>query len=52
MTVPIANCLVHGEQPPQLEIDVLQALWFDEASIGGEQMTINVIANTRQTCAP
>jgi hypothetical protein len=50
--VPIANCFVHGELPSQLEIDALQALWSDEAGIGSEQMTINVIAGTRQTGAP
>ena len=50
--MPIANCFVHDELPPQLEIDALTAVWSEEAGIGSEQMTITVIAGTRQTGVP
>jgi hypothetical protein len=49
--VPIANCFVHDDVPPELEIDALTTLWSEEAGVGSEQMTINVIASTRQTGA-
>jgi hypothetical protein len=50
--VPIANCFVHDDVPPELEIDALTALWSEESGIGSEQMTINVIGGTSQTGAP
>jgi hypothetical protein len=50
--VPIANCFVHDDVPPGLEIDALTALWSEESGVGSGQMTINVIAGTRQTGAP
>jgi hypothetical protein len=50
--VPIANCFVHDEVPPELEIDALTALWSEEAGVGTEQMTMNVISGSRQTGEP
>jgi hypothetical protein len=50
--VPIANCFVHDELRADLEGDALTALWSEESGIGSEQMTINVIAGTRQYGAP
>ena len=50
--MPIANCFVHDDVSPELEIDVLTALWSEESGVDSEQMTINVIAGTRQTGAP
>jgi hypothetical protein len=50
--VPIVNCFVHDDVSPELEIDALTALWSEESGVDSEQMTINVIAGTRQTGAP
>jgi hypothetical protein len=50
--VPIANCYIHDDLSPEFEIDALTALWSEEARVGSEQMTINVIAGTRQAGAP
>jgi hypothetical protein len=50
--VPIANCFVHDQLTPELELDALTRLWSQESGVGREQMTINVIAGTRQTGAP
>lgn len=50
--MPIANCFVHDDLSPELEIDALTALWSEESGVGGEQMTLNVVAGTRQTGAP
>ena len=46
--MPIANCFVHGEVRTDVEFDALTALWSEESGIGSEQMTINLIAGTRQ----
>jgi hypothetical protein len=50
--VPIVNCFVRDDLPPDPDIDTLTALWSDESGIGSEHMTINVIAGTRQAGAP
>jgi hypothetical protein len=50
--VPIANCFVHDDVTPGLEIDALTTLWSEESGVGSEQMTINVIAGTRQAGVP
>ena len=49
--MPIANCFVTDELPPQSEIEALTNLWSDEAELGAEHMTINVIAGTQQSGA-
>ena len=50
--MPIANCFVHDDVPPELEIDALAALWSQESGVGSEEMTINVIGGTSQAGAP
>ena len=50
--MPIANCFIRGGIPLELEIDGLTALWSEESGVDSEQMTINVVANARQTGAP
>jgi hypothetical protein len=50
--VPIANCFIRDEPRADLGGDDLTALWSEESGIGSEQMTINVIAGTRQYGAP
>jgi hypothetical protein len=50
--VPIANCFVHDELHAEPGSDALTALWSEESGIGSEQMTINMIAGTRQYGAP
>jgi hypothetical protein len=50
--VPIANCFVHDDLPPERDTDALTALWSDESGVGSEHMTINVISSTRQVGAP
>lgn len=49
--VPIANCFVHGDESAEVEIDALTALWSEESGVTSEQMTINLIAGTRQAGA-
>jgi hypothetical protein len=49
--VPIANCFVTDEVPPQSEIEDLTAVWSEESGVGAEQMTINLVAGTRQSGA-
>jgi hypothetical protein len=50
--VPIANCFVRDDLPPERDIDALTTLWSDESGVGSEHMTINVITGTRQAGAP
>jgi hypothetical protein len=50
--VPIANCFVPDELPPQLEVDALTGFWSKESGVSTAQMTINLIATTRQAGAP
>lgn len=50
--MPIANCFIQDELPPELEIDALTALWSEESGVASEHMTINLIAGTRQAGAP
>jgi hypothetical protein len=49
--MPIANCFVREDLPRPPDGERLIALWSAESGVGVERMTINVIADTRQSGA-